>query len=142
MEASTGPLSRYTPAGALFLATRPPLQLPRATPGRFLLATGSINSVYFAYPVVLATLGDEWRTVFPPRSGVVRFFSSPPLWALCGIFTLKLLGLHLPTWLCDGLLPVHLTTTSLESLMFGLSISFAVLRRTLPLVLSGVAALP
>lgn len=35
------------------------LQLPRTTQGGFLLATGCINSVFFAYPVVLATLGDE-----------------------------------------------------------------------------------
>ena len=31
------------------------LQLPRETKGGFLLATGSINSVYFAFPVILAT---------------------------------------------------------------------------------------
>ena len=35
------------------------LQLPRQTQGGFLLATGCINSVYFAFPVILATLGDE-----------------------------------------------------------------------------------
>ena len=31
------------------------LRLPRATQGGFLLGTGCINSVYFAYPVVLAS---------------------------------------------------------------------------------------
>ena len=35
------------------------LHLPRATRGGFLVGTGCINSVYFAYPVVLATLGDK-----------------------------------------------------------------------------------
>jgi predicted permease len=142
------------------------LQLPRTTQGGFLLATGSINSVYFAYPVVLATLGDEGLaqailfdvgqttltlTVLyglavwygarssTPGSAMVRFVSSPPLWALCGILTLKLLGLHLPSWLRDGLMPLHFTTTPLASLVLGLSISFEAVRRTLMLALSGVA---
>lgn len=141
------------------------LQLPRTTQGGFLLATGSVNSVYFAYPVVLATFGDEglaqailfdvgqttltltvlyglavWYGTRPstPRSAVVRFLSSPPLWALCSIITLKLFGLHLPIWLRDSLMPLHLTTTPLASLVLGLSISFAALRRTLPLALAGV----
>ncbi len=35
------------------------LQLPRPTQGGFLVATGLINSVYFSYPVVLATFGEE-----------------------------------------------------------------------------------
>jgi len=141
------------------------LQLPRTTQGGFLLATGCINSVFFAYPVVLATLGEEGLaqailfdvcqttltlTVLyglavwygagssAPCSSIVRFFSSPPLWALCGILTLKLLGLHLPSWLRDGLTPLHLTTTPLASLVLGLSISFAAVRRTLPVALLGV----
>ncbi len=141
------------------------LQLPRATQGGFLLATGCINSVYFAYPVVLATLGDQglaqailfdlgqttltltviyglavWHGAgaSTPRSVLRRFVSSPPLWALCGSLTLTLLGLHLPVWLREGLIPVHLTTTPLASLVLGLSISFSVLRRTLALALLGV----
>ena len=35
------------------------LHVPRPTQGGFLLGTGCINSVYFAYPVVLATFGDQ-----------------------------------------------------------------------------------
>ena len=141
------------------------LHLPRATQGGFLLGTGCINSVYFAYPVVLATLGDRglalailfdlgqttltltviygiavWHGTrsSTARSAMVRFFSSPPLWALCVSLTLTLFGLHLPVWLREGLLPVHLTTTPLASLVLGLSISFSVLRSTLSLALLGV----
>ncbi|HTK87689.1 MAG TPA: AEC family transporter, partial [Nitrospiraceae bacterium] len=35
------------------------LHLPPHTQGGFLVATGCINSVYFAYPVTLATFGEE-----------------------------------------------------------------------------------
>jgi hypothetical protein len=38
---------------------------------------------------------------------------------------LKLLGLRLPDWLRDLLLPLHLTTTPLASLVLGLSISLS-----------------
>ncbi len=141
------------------------LQLPRATQGGFLLATGCINSVYFAYPVVLATLGDQglaqailfdlgqttltltliyglalWHGAgaSTPQSVLVRFVSSPPLWALCGSLTLTACGFHLPAWLREGLIPIHLTTTPLASLVLGLSMSFSVLRRTLALALLGV----
>lgn len=141
------------------------LRLSRATQGGFLLATACINSVYFAYPVVLATLGDQglaqailfdlgqttltltllyglalWHGAgtATPRSILMRFLSSPPLWALCGSLTLTVFGLHLPAWLREGLIPIHLTTTPLASLVLGLSISFSVLRRTLPLALLGV----
>ena len=142
------------------------LQLPRGTQGGFLLATGCINSVYFAYPVVLATLGEQglaqailfdlgqttltltviyglalWHGGGPstPRSILMRFLSSPPLWALWGSLTLTVLGLHLPAWLREGLIPLHLTTTPLASLVLGLSISFSMMRRTFPLALLGVA---
>jgi predicted permease len=141
------------------------LRLPRAMQGGFLLATGCINSVYFAYPVVLATLGDEglaqailfdlgqttltltllfglalWHGagVATTRSILMRFLSSAPLWALCGSLTLTIFDLHLPAWLREGLIPIHLTTTPLASLVLGLSISFSVLRHTLPLALLGV----
>ncbi|MEK6801726.1 MAG: AEC family transporter [Nitrospirota bacterium] len=141
------------------------LQLPRTTQGGFLLATGCINSVYFAYPVVLATLGDKglaqailfdlgqttltltviyglavWHGArsATARSAMLRFVSSPPLWALCISLTLSLFGLPLPTWLREGLTPVHLTTTPLASLVLGLSISFSVVRRALALALLGV----
>lgn len=141
------------------------LRLPRPTQGGFLLATGCINSVYFAYPVVLATLGDEglaqavlfdlgqttltltvlyalalWHGAQPSnsRSAVIRFLSSPPLWALCAILALKLFGLRLPAWLREGLTPVHLTTTPLASLVLGLSISFSAVRRTARLAVAGV----
>ncbi len=142
------------------------LHLPRATQGGFLLATACINSVYFAYPVVLATLGDQglaqailfdlgqtpltltliyglalWHGTGAStfRSVLVRLVASPPLWALCGSLTLSALGFHLPVWLREGLFPLHLTTIPLASLVLGLSISFAVLRRALSLALLGVA---
>lgn len=141
------------------------LHLPRTTRGGFMLATGCINSVYFAYPVILATLGDQglaqailfdlgqttltltvmyglalWHGArdATARSAMVRFFSSPPFWALCVSLTLTLFRLHLPVWLHEGLIPIHLTTTPLASLVLGLSISFSVVRRTLALALLGV----
>ncbi len=141
------------------------LQLPRRTQGGFLLTTGSINSVYFAYPVILTTLGEEGLahavlfdlgqttltlTVLyalavwhgegssTPASTAIRLLSSPPVWALACILTLKSLGLHLPSWLLDVLTPLHLTTTPLASLVLGLSISFSAVRRTARLAALGV----
>lgn len=141
------------------------LHLPRPTQGGFLLGTGCINSVYFAYPVVLATFGEQGlaRAIFfdlgqttltltliyglavahgskstTARSAMVRFLSSPPLWALCGSLLLSLFGLHLHAGLRHLLTPLHLTTIPLASLVLGLSISFAVTRRTIALALAGV----
>ncbi len=141
------------------------LRLPRATRGGFLLGIGCINSVYFAYPVVLATLGDEglaqailfdlgqttltltviyglavWHgdKSSTPRSALTRFVSSPPLWAFCLSLLLTLLGVHLPAWVRETLTPIHLTTTPLASLVLGLSISFSAVRRTWALALLGV----
>lgn len=128
------------------------LHLPGPIRGGFLLATGCINSIYFAYPVILATLGNEglaqavlfdlgqtsltltvlyglalWHGTATThrRSAVQRFLAAPPLWALTGILVLKLFGLHLPFWLREVLLPLHLTTTPLASLVLGLSIGFS-----------------
>ncbi len=142
------------------------LKLARPTQGGFVLAAGCINSVYFAYPVTLATFGEEglaqavlfdlgqttltltvlygvalWHgtRAGSPGQAITRFLSSPPLWALCAILTLKLFHLHLPSWLREGLLPLHFTTTPLASLVLGLSISFAALRRTAKLAVFGVA---
>jgi malate permease and related proteins len=125
------------------------LHLPRPTRGGFLLGTGCINSIYFAYPVILATFGDEglaravlfdlgqttltltllyglalWHGTdsIHPRSAMQRFIAAPPLWALIGILVLKLFGLHLPIWLRELLIPIHMTTTPLASLVLGLSI--------------------
>lgn len=141
------------------------LHLSRTTRGGFLLGTGCINSVYFAYPVVLATLGDKglaqailfdlgqttltltviyalavWHGAknATARSAMLRFVSAPPLWALCVSLLLTLLGLHLPGWLRETLIPIHLTTTPLASLVLGLSISFSAVRRTWALALLGV----
>jgi hypothetical protein len=141
------------------------LRFPRPTQGGFLLATGSINSVYFAFPVVLATLGTEGLahavlfdlgqttltlTVLyglairhgaqpaDPRSPLRRLFSAPPLWALAVTLVLKLAGLRLPAWLHDGLLPLHLTTTPLASLVLGLSINLSSFRRTVRAAVLGV----
>ncbi|HTL63269.1 MAG TPA: AEC family transporter, partial [Nitrospira sp.] len=125
------------------------LHLPRPTRGGFLLGTGCINSIYFAYPVILATFGDEglaravlfdlgqttltltllyglalWHGTgsIHVGSAMQRFIAAPPLWALIGILVLKLFGLHLPIWLRELLIPIHMTTTPLASLVLGLSI--------------------
>jgi predicted permease len=127
------------------------LHLPRSTKGGFLLGTGCINSIYFAYPVILATLGeaglaqailfDLGQTTLTltllyglalwygaastqPKAGIRRFIAAPPLWALTGVLLLKLFGLRLPFWLRDLLVPIHMTTTPLASLVLGLSISW------------------
>jgi len=139
--------------------------LPRATTGGFILATSCINSVYFAFPVILGTFGEEGlaRAILfdlgqtsltltvlyalavwygtecdSPRSLAIRFLSSPPLWALAGILTLKFLALHLPSWTQELLVPVHLTTTPLASLVLGLSINLANIYRTARLAILGV----
>lgn len=141
------------------------LQLSRRTQGGFLVATGCINSVYFAYPVVLATFGDQglarailfdlgqttltltliyalavWHGAASSsvRASLSRVLSAPPLWALAFILLLKFFGFHLPSWLHDLLTPFHLTTTPLASLVLGLSISFYALRRTWRLTVLGV----
>lgn len=141
------------------------LHLPRPTQGGFLLGTGCINSVYYAYPVVLATFDDQGlaRAILfdlgqttltltviyaiavghgtsstTARSALVRFVASPPLWALCGSLLLSLFGIHLHAWLRQVLTPLHFTTTPLASLVLGLSISFAVTRRTLAVAVLGV----
>lgn len=141
------------------------LRLPRPTQGGFLLATGCINSVYFAYPVALATLGEAglartilfdlgqatltltvlyavaaWHGEAPtaPHSLFARLASSPPVWALAATMALKFLGLRLPPDLVSLLQPLHSTTTPWASLVLGLSISFTALHRTLPLALLGV----
>jgi malate permease and related proteins len=128
------------------------LHLPRLTQGGFLLGTGCINSIYFAYPVILATFDEAglarailfdlgqttltltllyglalWHGPGPSHAGsaLQRFIASPPLWALTGVLMLKLIGLHLPLWLRDLLIPVHMTTTPLASLVLGLSISLS-----------------
>jgi predicted permease len=142
------------------------LQLSRQMGGGFVLATGSINSVYIAFPVILATFGEEGLTqavLFDlgqttltltvlyglavwhgaqsatSRSAAIRFLSSPPLWALtCSLF-MKFSGHHLPPWLLELLKPLHFTTTPLASLGLGLSISFSAVRRTVRLATLGVA---
>jgi predicted permease len=144
------------------------LHLPPPTQGGFLVATGCINSVYFAYPVTLATFGEEGLaqavlfdlgqtsltftliygialrygtagTTSPTaRLPVARFLSAPPLWALCVMLTLKTIGLGLPAWLQFVLIPIHLTTTPLASVVLGLSISLSVMRAHFVLAMLGV----
>jgi len=141
------------------------LHLPRPTQGGFLLAAGSINSVYFGYPVALGVFGQEglarailfdlgqttltlmvlyplalWHGTISSstRSVLPRMLSAPPIWALALILVVKTAGLHLPSWIHDVLTPVHLTTTPLASLVLGLSISLDSVRRTWPLNCLGV----
>lgn len=143
-----------------------PLHLTRPTQGGLLLAVGCINSVYFAYPVVLATFGEEglaqailfdlgqttltltalyamalWHGAASPsgRSSMTRLLASPPLWAFGVMLALKATELHLPSWLHEILTPVHLMTTPLASLVLGLSISLDAVRRTWALTCLGVA---
>jgi len=142
------------------------LSVPRPTQGALVLGAGCINSVYFAYPVSLATFGeaglaqailfDLGQTLLTltvlyglavwygarastAHSAIARLLSSPPLWALSGILLLRGYGLQLPGWLHDGLYPIHLTTTPLASLVLGLSISMSAVRHRAALAVVGVA---
>ena len=142
------------------------LRLSRPTQGGFLLATSCINSVYFAFPVALATFGEEglaqavlfdlgqttltltilyglsvWHGAgsLTLQSAITRFLSAPPFWALACIITVKIASLHLPSWLLQGLTPLHLTTSPLASLVLGLSINLSAVRRTIRLATFGVA---
>lgn len=141
------------------------LNLDRPTQGGFLLASGCINSVYFAYPVALATFGEEglaqavlfdlgqttltltvlypmalWHGTSHPssRSALRRLVMSPPLWALVAILSVKAAGLHLPDGLRTVLTPMHLLTTPLASLVLGLSITVHAVRQTWRLTSLGV----
>ena len=141
------------------------LNLDRPTQGGFLLAAGCINSVYFAYPVSLATFGEEglaqavlfdlgqttltltvlypmalWHGTSHPSSHAAlrRLVTSPPLWALVAILAVKAAGVHLPDGLRTVLTPVHLLTTPLASLVLGLSSSVHAVRKTWTLTSVGV----
>jgi predicted permease len=141
------------------------LKLDRPTQGGFLLAVGSINSIYFAYPVTLATFGEEglaqailfdlgqtmlmFTVLYPmalsygasdssSHAALRRLMTSPPLWALIAILAVKTAGLHLPNGLRAVLTPVHLLTIPLASLVLGLSISAHALRTTWQLASLGV----
>ncbi len=149
---------------AVLLAGR--LCLTRPSRGGFILAAGCINSVYFAYPVALATFGDAGlaRAIFfdlgqttltltllygvavwhgtgggSAAAAAARLVRSPPLWALVAMLTLKGFGWHLPPWLRQGLLPLHWTTTPLAGLVLGLSIHASAIRRSAAVALWGVA---
>ncbi|MBX9657774.1 MAG: AEC family transporter [Nitrospiraceae bacterium] len=141
------------------------LTLDRPTQGGLLLAVGCINSIYFAYPVALATFGEEGlaqailfdlgqttltlTVLYPmalwhgaqdssPHDAGRRLLTSPPLWALVMVLTAKTAGLHLPEWLQTILTPVHLLTIPLASLVLGLSISVHAVRKTWRLTSLGV----
>lgn len=138
------------------------LQLPRPTRGSLIVATGIMNMAFFAYPVLLATFGEEGFArvllfdlghgilVFTVIYGVAvrhgsrvgapalaRFFSSVPLWAVCGMLGVKLAGVSLPTLVHDLLTPIHLTTLPLASLVLGLSLDVQAVSRHLRLALLG-----
>ena len=141
------------------------LTLDRPTQGGFLLAVGSINSIYFAYPVTLATFGEEglaqailfdlgqtaltFTMLYPmalwhgtsdssSHAALRRLMTSPPLWALVTILAMKAAGLHLPDGLRTILTPVHVLTIPLASLVLGLSISVHAMRTTWKLTSLGV----
>jgi len=141
------------------------LKLDRPTQGGFLLAVGSINSIYFAYPVTLATFGEEglaqailfdlgqttltFTALYPmalwygasessSHAALRRLITSPPLWALVTILAVKAAGLHLPDGLRTILMPVHVLTIPLASLVLGLSISVHAVRATWKLAGLGV----
>lgn len=141
------------------------LTLDRPTQGGFLLAVGSINSIYFAYPVTLATFGEEglaqailfdlgqttltFTVLYPmalwygashssSHAALRRLMTSPPLWALVAILAVKAAGLHLPDGLRTILTPVHMLTIPLASLVLGLSISVHAVRATWKLTSLGV----
>jgi malate permease and related proteins len=128
------------------------LSLPQRTRGGFLLGTGCINSVYFAYPAIQATLGNAglaqailfdlgqtaltltllyglalWHGTASShrRSVLQRLMQAPPLWALAAILLLKMFGAGLPVALRELLIPLHLTTTPLASLVLGMSMSLS-----------------
>lgn len=140
--------------------------LARPAQGGFALTVGSINSIYFAFPVMLATFGEEGLarailfdlgqttltlTVLYPmalRHGsggassiqtLRRLVTSPPLWALTAIMSIKVSGVHLPDGLRSFLTPIHWLTIPLASLVLGLSISTRALSRTWLLTSLGVA---
>ena len=142
------------------------LKLDRPAQGGFILSASCINSVYFAYPVSLATFGEEGLaqavlfdlgqttltlTVLYPlalwygtsdlstRSALRRLMTSPPLWALIVILAVKAAGHHLPDGLRTILTPVHLLTTPLASLVLGLSISGHAVRKTWRLTSLGMS---
>jgi len=148
-----------------FLLTRM-LQLPPPTQGGFLVATSCINSVYFSYPVILATFDQEGLAqavlfdlgqtslTFTVIYGVAlsygkmpsarsaplaRFLLAPPFLALSIILALKVIGLNLPSWVQALLTPIHLTTIPLASVVLGFSLSLSTIRRHLPLAMLGVA---
>lgn len=141
------------------------LTLDRPTQGGFLLAVGSINSIYFAYPVTLATFGEEglaqailfdlgqttltFTVLYPmalwygashasSHAALRRLMTSPPLWALVTILAVKAAGLHLPDGLRTILTPVHVLTIPLASLVLGLSISVHAVQTTWKLTSLGV----
>lgn len=141
------------------------LTLDRPTQGGFLLAVGSINSIYFAYPVTLATFGEEglaqailfdlgqtaltFTMLYPmalwhgtsdssSHAALRRLMTSPPLWALTAILAVKAAGLHLPDGLRTILMPVHGLTIPLASLVLGLSISVHAVQTTWKLTSLGV----
>lgn len=149
---------------AFLLAAR--LGLHRSSRGGFILAAGCINSVYFGYPVALATFGETglahailfdlgqttltltllygvavWHgtAAGSPAAVAARLVRSPPLWALAIMLTVNGFGGHLPTWLRHGLLPLHWTTTPLAALVLGLSIHAPAIHRSAAVALVGVA---
>jgi predicted permease len=64
--------------------------------------------------------------------------TSPPLWALITILTVKTAGLHLPDGVRTVLMPVHSLTIPLASLVLGLSISAHAVQKTWRLTSLGV----
>ena len=142
------------------------LHLPRPSRGAFIASSGIMNMAFFAYPVILATVGPEglaralhfdvghsilvFKVVYAvaighgahtlsPSSALLRFVSAPPLWAVSFMVMMKLIGATLPVPVHQTLTPIHWTTTPLASLMLGLSLDVNALRGRVIPALTGTA---
>jgi predicted permease len=132
------------------------LRLPRSSRGTLLVGTSVMNLAFFGYGVMLGLFGQAGlaRAIFfdlghgllvftlvyavavfygsrkgSRKEALKQFIMSPPLWAICGIGLLRGAGLHLPDVIHILLVPVHLTTMPLASLLLGLSIDTTALSR-------------
>ncbi len=141
------------------------LKIPRPAQGTVLVGTSIMNMAFFAYPVFLATMGEEafGRAVFfdlghgvltftltygiavwhgsaegALKRAIGGFLVAPPLWALLGMIVVKVSGQHVPPLLHTILTPVHLTTAPLATFVLGLSTDLTAIRQRLFLAATAV----